>query len=97
MVSELSATPDAPSEFHWTYILALCERIAKAMNDVPLANNYANDYRGQLSVAQESYKNRSEGAVEVLNPQRTWGEIQGIQLPEIIRQFGALVLEMPFH
>ncbi|MGR6906148.1 phage adaptor protein [Lysinibacillus sp. BSL11] len=61
LVSELSATLDAPSEFHWTYILALCERIAKAMNDVPLANNYANDYRGQLSVAQESYKNRSEG------------------------------------
>lgn len=26
--------------------------------------------------------------MEVLNPQRTWGEIQGIQSPEIIRQFG---------
>lgn len=60
LTSDLSAKPDAPIEFHWAYILALCERIAKAMNDVPLANNYANDYRGQLSLAQERYKNRSE-------------------------------------
>lgn len=60
LISDLSAKPDAPIEFHWAYILALCERIAKAMNDVPLANNYANDYRGQLSLAQERYKNRSE-------------------------------------
>lgn len=60
LTSNLSAIPDAPTEFHWAYILALCERIAKAMNDVTLANNYANDYRGQLSIAQERYRNRSD-------------------------------------
>ncbi|MDC6267714.1 phage adaptor protein [Lysinibacillus fusiformis] len=60
LTTDLSAKPDAPAEFHYAYILGLCERIAKAMNDVTLANNYANDYRGQLSVAQERYKNRSD-------------------------------------
>lgn len=51
----VSETPDAPSEYHWIYILGLAERIAKAMNDVTLANNYAADYRNNLMLAQQNY------------------------------------------
>ena len=47
--------PEAPEEHHWTYVLGLCERVAKAMNDVTLANNYGNDYRAQLLIAQQNY------------------------------------------
>lgn len=54
----LTAVPDAPSEYHWLYILGLCERIAKAMDDVGKGNNYANDYRGGLSLAQQSFAKR---------------------------------------
>lgn len=53
--SDLTDTPDAPSEYHWIYILGLAERIAKAMNDVTLANNYAADYRNNLMLAQQNY------------------------------------------
>lgn len=51
-------SPDAPEEYHWAYVLGLAEKVAKAMNDVVLANNYGNDYRGQLSIAQQNYANR---------------------------------------
>lgn len=56
LVSGLTATPDAPAEYHWLYILGLCERIAKAMDDVGKGNNYANDYRNGLLLAQQSFK-----------------------------------------
>ena len=51
----LTVSPDAPSEYHWVYVLGLCVRIAKAMNDVTLANNYDADYKGNLMVAQQNY------------------------------------------
>lgn len=47
--------PQAPPEYHWIYILGLCTRIAKAMNDVVLANNYDNDYKGNLAIAQQNF------------------------------------------
>lgn len=53
--TNLDAEPDAPVEYHWIYILGLAVRIAKAMNDVTLAANYENDYKGNLSVAQQNY------------------------------------------
>jgi hypothetical protein len=53
--TELSAAPDAPAEYHWIFILGLCVRIAKAMNDVTLANNYDNDYKSNLSIAQQNF------------------------------------------
>lgn len=52
----LTVNPDAPEEYHWLYILGLCERMAKAMNDVTLANNYANDYRNNLMLAQQNFQ-----------------------------------------
>lgn len=56
--TELTVTPDAPPEYHWVYVLGMCERTAKAMNDVSLANNYAVDYRNQLSLAQQNFHTR---------------------------------------
>lgn len=53
--SQLTDTPTAPDEYHWIYVLGLAVRIAKAMNDVVLANNFDNDYKGNLSIAQQNY------------------------------------------
>ena len=53
--STLTATPVCPVEYHWIYVLGLCVRMAKAMNDTGLANNYENDYKGNLSIAQQNY------------------------------------------
>lgn len=61
LASDLSVKPDAPEEYHWAYVLGLAERVAKAMNDVSLANNYGNDYRAQLSLAQQNYATSQQG------------------------------------
>lgn len=62
LTTNLTAPPDAPEEYHWTYVLGLAERVAKGMNDVTLANNYGNDYRAQLVIAQQNYNARSSSA-----------------------------------
>lgn len=51
----LTAEPEAPKEYHWLYILGLAVRIAKAMNDSALANNYENDFKNNLAVAQQNF------------------------------------------
>lgn len=51
----LTVTPDAPEEYHDAYVLGLCERVAKAMNDVALANNYGRNYRERLLSAQQTF------------------------------------------
>lgn len=53
--TSLTAKPDAPEQYHWIYILGLCEHIAKAMNDVSLANNYAQEFQANLLMAQQNY------------------------------------------
>ncbi len=55
-----SQSPDAPEEYHWAYVLGMCERVAKAMNDVSLANNYGSDYKNLLALAQQNYGSRKE-------------------------------------
>lgn len=51
----LTAVPDAPAEYHWIYILALCEKMANAIDDIPKAANYGQQYRAQLAVAQANF------------------------------------------
>lgn len=46
--------PDAPREFHWVYVAGLCARIAKSMQDVRLAQNFDQDYRAGLLIAQQN-------------------------------------------
>jgi len=55
VATNLGATPEAPPEYHWIYVLGLCTRMAKSMNDVSLANNYENDYKSNLQIAQQNY------------------------------------------
>lgn len=52
----LTVNPDAPSEYHWIYVLGLCEKIAGAMDDTNKANNYGQDYRNALNVAAQNYQ-----------------------------------------
>src|SRR5690606_16216909 len=49
-----STEPDGPREYHWVYVLGLCARIAKAMQDVRLAQNFDQDYRTALLIAQQN-------------------------------------------
>lgn len=53
--SNLNAEPDAPLEYHWIYVVGLCERIAKANGDTVRANNYGQDYQNALRVAAQNY------------------------------------------
>lgn len=53
--SALTVTPDAPLEYHWLYVVGLCSRVAKAMDDLAKANNYENDFRAGLNVASANY------------------------------------------
>ena len=57
--SNLNVTPDAPPEYHWTYVPALCERIALAMDDGVKAANFANQYRSAWNVAAANYAGES--------------------------------------
>lgn len=59
----LSASPDAPNEYHWIYVVGLCERIAKANGDTVRANNFGSDYQNALRVAAQNYaKTKGEQA-----------------------------------
>lgn len=58
VVGTITATPDAPDEYHWLYILGLCERIAKAMDDMVKGNNFAAEYHNNLSIAQANFVGR---------------------------------------
>lgn len=57
--TNLTANPDAPSEYHHIYVLGLSAKIAKAIPDVPLGNNYQNEYETQLQIAMQNYVRRA--------------------------------------
>lgn len=52
----LTVPPDAPPEYHWTYVIGLCSYIAKAMDDISKANNYMSDYQAALNIAAQNYR-----------------------------------------
>lgn len=52
----LTATPDAPEEYHWLYVSGLAEKIAKASDDVAKANNFSTEYQSGLMIAQQNYQ-----------------------------------------
>lgn len=51
----LASNPDAPSEFHYIYVYGLAQKIAEAAEDLIKANNYGNQFIGNLSIAQQNY------------------------------------------
>ncbi len=53
--TSLTDTPDAPSEYHWTYVPALCVKLAQAMDDMPKAANYEEEYRTAWQAAAQDF------------------------------------------
>lgn len=55
-VSDLQVEPDAPPEFHWTYVPALAAYIANTQDDSVKAANYENEYKAAWNVAAQNYQ-----------------------------------------
>lgn len=52
----LLAAPDAPEEYHWTYIPALAAYLANTQDDGVKAANYENEYKSAWNVAAQNYQ-----------------------------------------
>jgi hypothetical protein len=51
----LSAVPDAPDEYHWTYYVGLASFIANTQDDAIKASNYEQQYKAAWNVAAQNY------------------------------------------
>lgn len=51
----IGVSPDAPEEYHWTYIPALASFLASTQDDAVKANNYENQYKSAWNVAAQNY------------------------------------------
>lgn len=56
LVSVLTATPDAPEEYHWTYVPALCAFLALTQEDASKAAIYEVQYKAAWNVAAQNYQ-----------------------------------------
>ncbi|MNM10426.1 hypothetical protein D3C81_205510 [compost metagenome] len=54
--SNLLLQPDAPEEYHWTYIPALAAYLANTQDDGVKAANYENQYKSAWNVAAQNYQ-----------------------------------------
>lgn len=52
----LDAAPDAPSEYHWTYVPALAAWIAQTQDDAAKATMYESQYKVAWNVAVQNYQ-----------------------------------------
>lgn len=52
----LSAAPDAPEEYHWTYVLALAAYLSNTQDDAIKAANYEAQYKSAWNVAAQNYQ-----------------------------------------
>lgn len=57
----LSVPPDAPDEYHWTFVSALASMLANSQDDSVKASNYENQYKAAWNVAAQNYQ---AGAVQ---------------------------------
>jgi hypothetical protein len=57
----LSVPPDAPEEYHWTFIPGLAAMLANSQDDAVKASNYENQYKAAWNVAAQNYQ---AGAVQ---------------------------------
>lgn len=55
--SNLTAPPDAPEEYHWTYIPALAVFLSLAQDDGVKAANYEAQYKSAWNAAAQNYLN----------------------------------------
>ena len=58
--SNTSVNPDAPEEYHWTYIPALASFIAHSQDDAIKASNYESQYKSAWNVAAQNYQKEAE-------------------------------------
>lgn len=56
LVSNLSAQPDAPEEYHGTYVAALCAWLALTQDDASKAAIYEAQYKSTWNVAAQNYQ-----------------------------------------
>ncbi|PJN53664.1 hypothetical protein PAEVO_03850 [Paenibacillus sp. GM2FR] len=56
IASNLDAVPDAPEEYHWTYIPALAAYLAHTQDDSVKAANYESQYKAAWNVAAQNYQ-----------------------------------------
>ncbi|MNW68877.1 hypothetical protein D3C74_477610 [compost metagenome] len=54
--ANLINVPDAPEEYHWTYIPALAAYLANTQDDGVKAANYENQYKSAWNVAAQNYQ-----------------------------------------
>jgi hypothetical protein len=57
-LTSTAQTPDAPPEYHYIYVLGLCQYIAEAQNDMEQSSNYGQQYRQALNIAAQNYQGR---------------------------------------
>lgn len=55
----LTAAPDAPKEYHWTYIPALAAYLAKTEDDAIKASNFEAEYKSAWNVASQNYQQQA--------------------------------------
>ncbi|MNM07360.1 hypothetical protein D3C81_174020 [compost metagenome] len=51
----LTAVPDAPEEFHWTYYVGLASFLANAMDDTGKSTMYETQYKAAWNTAAQNY------------------------------------------
>lgn len=51
----LNAVPDAPEEYHWSFIPGLASFLANTQDDVIKAGNYEQQYKAAWNVAAQNY------------------------------------------
>ena len=54
-IGNLEKSPDAPLEYHWTFIVALASFLANTQDDAIKASNYENQYKAAWNVAAQNY------------------------------------------
>lgn len=54
--NNLDVVPDAPEEYHWTYIPALAAYLAHTQDDAVKAANYESQYKSAWNVAAQNYQ-----------------------------------------
>lgn len=54
--NDTTKSPDAPTEYHWTYIPALAAYLAKTEDDAIKASNYETEYKSAWNVAAQNYQ-----------------------------------------
>ncbi|MGG3282737.1 hypothetical protein [Paenibacillus solani] len=59
--NNLNAVPDAPEEYHWTYIPALAAYLAHTQDDSVKAANYESQYKAAWNVAAQNYQAGDSG------------------------------------